>query len=69
MGLDMARIQKDMASADVEATIHANTGLANRLGMTGTPAYVVGDEVISGAVGIPTLQQAIEAARAADKKG
>lgn len=70
MGLDMARIQKDMAGADVLGTITGNTQLAERLGMTGTPAYVVGNEVISGAVGLPTLQQAIENARAnADKKG
>jgi len=70
MGLDMDRIHKDMAGADVAATITGNTHLAERLGMTGTPAYVVGDEVISGAVGLPTLQQAIETARAnSAKKG
>ena len=63
MGLDMARLQRDVGGADVQATIAGNTTIAERLGMTGTPAYVVGQEVISGAVGAEPLRQAIEAAR------
>lgn len=63
MGLDMPRLQRDLENAEIRATIAANTRLAERLGMTGTPAYVVGNEVISGAVGIEPLRQAIETAR------
>lgn len=63
MGLDIARIQRDVAGSDVAATIAANTAIAERLGMTGTPAYVVGGEVISGAVGVEPLRQAVETAR------
>ena len=63
MGLDMARLQRDLGGTDVQTTIAGNSTIAERLGMTGTPAYVVGQEVISGAVGAEPLRQAIEAAR------
>jgi protein-disulfide isomerase len=63
MGLDMARIQRDMAGAEVRAAVAGNTALAERLGMTGTPAYVIGSEVISGAVGAEPLGEAIAMAR------
>ncbi|TDR85394.1 DsbA family protein [Enterovirga rhinocerotis] len=63
MGLDVARIQRDVNGAEVQQAVATNTMLAERLGLTGTPAYVVGEEVISGAVGIEPLRQAIETAR------
>lgn len=63
MGLDMPRLQRDMQGAEIQAAVRSNTAFAERLGMTGTPAYVVGQEVISGAVGIEPLRQAIETAR------
>jgi len=39
--------------------------LASALGFSGTPSYVVGDDVVLGAVGLPALLQHIEKARAA----
>ena len=48
MGVDMARLQKDMEAAEVRAAIQENVALGDKLGLTGTPAFIVGDEVISG---------------------
>src|SRR6266481_2994469 len=43
VGLDVARIEKDMASDEVKATIEENFKLAEALGLNGTPSYVVGN--------------------------
>ena len=37
--------------------------LANRLGIGGTPGWVIGDRIIDGAVGRTALGEAIEEAR------
>ena len=59
MGLDMGRLQKDMTGPEVKAAVAESEGLAQKLGLTGTPAYVIGDEVISGAIGLEPLKQAV----------
>jgi protein-disulfide isomerase len=61
VGFDMARIEKDMNSPEVQATIDENMKLADALGVSGTPTYVVGDEVVVGAVGLDELQQKLKA--------
>ena len=59
----MARIEKDMDSDEVKKTIDEDMKLADALGVNGTPSYVVGDEVVVGAVGIDALQEKIAAER------
>ena len=63
VGLDMARIEKDLQSGEVKATLEESVKLAEALGISGTPSYVVGQSVIPGAVGVAALKQQIEAAR------
>ena len=63
VGVDMTRIEKDMASDEVKKTIDENLKLAEALGVSGTPSYVVGDEVVVGAVGIDELRNRINADR------
>ncbi len=48
---------------EVGATIEEAYSLAKTLGLTGTPAYVVGDEVVFGAVGFDELRAKIKAVR------
>src|SRR6201994_1349848 len=62
-GLDMARIEKDMASPEVKATIDENFKLAEAMGMNGTPSYVIGKQVVVGAIGLDGLKEKIEQAR------
>ena len=62
-GLDMARLEKDMASPEVKATLDENLRLAAPLGINGTPSYVIGKELIVGAVGIDALKEKINVAR------
>ena len=50
----------------IEAELKKNYQLAGQLGATGTPLFVVGDRVLSGAVGYDALKKAVEDAQ---KKG
>ena len=63
VGMDMTQLQKDMQSAEVKATLEENFKLAEALGLNGTPSYVIGDQVVVGAVGLPTLKKDINGAR------
>jgi protein-disulfide isomerase len=62
-GLDMGRIEKDLASPEVRATIEENFKLAEAMGMNGTPSYVIGKQVVIGAVGLENLKEKIGIAR------
>lgn len=61
VGFDMARIEKDMGSDEVKKTIDEDLKLADALGVNGTPSYVVGDEVVVGAVGLDALREKLKA--------
>jgi protein-disulfide isomerase len=63
VGLDMARIEKDLGSPEVKATIEENFKLAEAMGMNGTPSYVIGKQVVVGAVGLDGLKEKIGLAR------
>ncbi|MGB7036613.1 MAG: DsbA family protein [Xanthobacteraceae bacterium] len=56
VGFDMPRLEKDMDSAEVKTTIDEDMKLADALGVSGTPTYIVGDEVVVGAVGLDELK-------------
>jgi protein-disulfide isomerase len=62
-GLDTARIEKDLTSPEVKATIEENFKLAEAMGMNGTPSYVIGKHVVVGAVGLDGLKDKIALAR------
>jgi protein-disulfide isomerase len=63
VGLDMARIEKDLKSDEVAKTLEESMKLAEALGLNGTPSYVIGNDVVIGAVGLAGLTQKIQAAR------
>ena len=63
IGLDMARLEKDMASDEVRETLQESFKLAEALGLNGTPSYVVGSAVVIGAVGLPALKERVNTAR------
>jgi protein-disulfide isomerase len=63
LGLDMAKLEKDMASPEAKATIEENFKLAEEMGMNGTPSYVIGKQVVIGAVGLEGLKEKIGIAR------
>ena len=66
-GVDMARLAKDMDGPEVRAALQENMSLADKLGLTGTPAFVIGDEVISGAVGVEPIRRTLAGVRQCGK--
>ena len=63
VGMNMAQMEKDLASPEVKATLQESFKLAEALGLNGTPSYVIGSDVVVGAVGLPALQEKINTAR------
>ena len=63
VGLDMARLEKDLKSEEIGKTLDESMKLAEALGLNGTPSYVIGNDVVIGAVGQAALSQKIQAAR------
>jgi protein-disulfide isomerase len=63
VGLDMARLERDMGGPEVRESLEESFKLAEKLGLNGTPSYVIGDNVIVGAVGLQALKEKINTAR------
>jgi protein-disulfide isomerase len=66
-GLDMARIDKDLQSPEIAATLNESAKLAESLNLTGTPTFVIADELIVGAQGYDALKGKIDAVRKCGK--
>ena len=62
-GLDVARIEKDLNSDEVKASLEESFKLAEKLGLNGTPSYVIGENVVVGAVGLAALKEKVNTAR------
>jgi protein-disulfide isomerase len=63
LGLDWPRLQRDMDDPGVQARIDANLKLARALQIEGTPGYVIGGELLPGAVELADLKDAVALAR------
>jgi protein-disulfide isomerase len=50
VGLDAGRLRTDMQAPRIGEVISANRKLATTLGIDGTPAFVIGDRLVPGAV-------------------
>ena len=62
-GLDVARIERDIDSDEVRLTLEESLKLAEKLGLNGTPSYVIGPHVVVGAVGLEQLKEKVNSAR------
>jgi protein-disulfide isomerase len=63
-GIDGERMVSRMQSAEVRERLQRNYELAQAVGIEGTPAYVIGDRLLPGAVPAQQLQAALDDARA-----
>ena len=62
-GLDLNRARTAIESGIFDTQLQTNALLAQQLGVSGTPSWVVGDQALSGALGAEEIGDAIEAAR------
>ncbi len=63
IGLDVEQLQLDMHDPAITATLQRNQMLAQQLGINGTPGFIIGEEIVRGAVSVSQLQQLVAAAR------
>jgi predicted DsbA family dithiol-disulfide isomerase len=59
-GVDAAQAQAAIASGVFDVQLRANAQMAANLGITGTPGWVIGNQLLNGAVGRDTLAKAID---------
>lgn len=67
-GLNEVQTGHDLDSAAFRTEISNNLELGRALGLTGTPSYVIGGQILNGAVGYDTLKAAVAKARE-EKRG
>src|SRR5690625_4078921 len=63
VGLDRERLRKDMEDPGIQDSLRRNYRLAEALEIRGTPAFIVGDQLLPGAVPLERLHGAVEETR------
>jgi protein-disulfide isomerase len=63
VGVDVDRLKRDMAAPEISRALKANSELADALDIRGTPGFVVGNEIVPGAIDLASLKQLIATAR------
>lgn len=66
VGLDTEQLKADMQDPEIEEAITRNLQLADALQITGTPSFVIGQQIVPGAVDLGTLQGLVARARQND---
>jgi protein-disulfide isomerase len=61
MGLDLKQFKADMASSKVQSQIDADLKVAQSLGVTGTPTFIINGKKLSGAQPFPAFKSMIDA--------
>ncbi len=59
LGMDLDRLRRDMQSPSIETQIQTNLQLARQVGVRGTPAFIVGDQLVPGAMSPDQMRQLI----------
>jgi len=63
LGMDVAALQMAMKEPEVDAAIRANHDLASSLEISGTPAFIIGDELVPGAIELSDFESLISMSR------
>ncbi len=64
-GLDMAAAETYTKSNEAITELKSNIAMMRQIGFTGTPTFIIGDQIVEGALGHDALKAAIEKARKA----
>ncbi len=63
LGFDTDRLRRDMAAPEVLEHLRRNRTLANKLGINGTPGFILGDHVLPGFAKFQQMRDLIELVR------
>lgn len=64
LGLDLEKLRADMESPEIAAKLAEVAELGEALNVRGTPAFVIGDELVPGAISIEEMRQRVRQVRA-----
>jgi predicted DsbA family dithiol-disulfide isomerase len=64
VGADMTRLAADMQDPAIQGQLQANDSLAATLGITGTPGFLFGKQLVPGAISLDDMKKLVSAARA-----
>jgi protein-disulfide isomerase len=64
LGMNPDRLIRDISDPAIAAKLAANTALAQSLGINGTPAIIVGNQLVPGAISLSDLQKLVDQAQA-----
>lgn len=64
VGLDVPKLKSDMQAPDIAAIIDKNIQLGSAVGVTATPTFIVGNELVAGAIDAQAFQNLIAKAQA-----
>lgn len=67
MGADMDKLSKDMADPSVRKGIEQSDTVAKSLSLNGTPSFILGDNVLVGAVGYDEINKNVQNVRKCGK--
>lgn len=62
-GLDLDAAQKFAASTEATQEVERNLAMMQQIGFNGTPTFIIGDQILEGALGYDALKAAVEKAR------
>ena len=64
LGLDLARFKKDVADPKLKARVQEDAQLAQRVGVNGTPTFIVNGETVVGSAALrPAIERQLQAAK------
>jgi protein-disulfide isomerase len=63
VGADVDKLQADMSDPSLMAEIEANRAMAEKLGIEGTPAFIIGTQKVPGAITLDDMKQLVGKAR------
>ncbi|WP_322891747.1 MULTISPECIES: DsbA family protein [unclassified Yoonia] len=66
VGLDIDQLRRDMEAPEVAEHLQLSSGLSRSLGFTGTPSFVIGQNLAPGLIRADQMQRLVAAARTAD---
>jgi protein-disulfide isomerase len=63
--MNLAAAEKFARSSEAMAEVESNIAIMQQVGFGGTPTFIVGDQILEGAVGFDALKAAVAKARKA----
>ena len=66
IGLDIAQLRQDMNGSEIDEHIETSMRLSRAIGFSGTPSFVIGDNLAPGLIQADEMIRLVDQARAAD---